>query len=39
MSAPRGKKNKDPGERQIAERLDGMTGAADLNDPQRYHGS
>jgi hypothetical protein len=37
--AVRGKKNKDAGDRQIAERLDRMTGAADLNDPQRYHGS
>jgi hypothetical protein len=27
------------GARQIAERLDAMTGAADLDNPQRYHGT
>jgi hypothetical protein len=32
-------KNDDAGAKQIAERLDDMTGAADLNDPQRYHGT
>jgi hypothetical protein len=35
----RRKKTKSAGERQIAERLESMTGAADLDDPQRYHGS
>jgi len=27
------------GARQIAQRLDDMTGAADLDNPQRYHGT
>ena len=35
----RRKKKKSPGDRQIAERLEDITGAADLDDPQRYHGS
>jgi hypothetical protein len=35
----RGRKQSDAGARQIAERLDDMTGAADLGNPQRYHGS
>jgi hypothetical protein len=35
----RRKKKKSAGEQQIAERLEQMTGAADLDDPQRYHGS
>jgi hypothetical protein len=32
-------KHEDAGARQISERLDAMTGAADLDNPQRYHGS
>ena len=35
----RGRKHQDAGAQQIAERLDDMTGAADLDNPQRYHGS
>jgi hypothetical protein len=35
----RARKHEDAGARQIAERLDDMTGAADLGNPQRYHGS
>jgi hypothetical protein len=35
----RRKGKKSAGERQIAERLEDMTGTADLDDPQRYHGS
>ena len=35
----RRRKHEDAGARQISERLDGMTGAADLDNPQRYHGS
>jgi len=35
----RSRKHEDAGARQIAERLDDMTGAADLGNPQRYHGS
>jgi hypothetical protein len=35
----RRKKNKDAGDRQIVEQLEHMTGAADLANPQRYHGS
>jgi hypothetical protein len=37
--AVRSKKHKDAGDRQIAEKLDDMVGTADLDDPQRYHGS
>jgi hypothetical protein len=33
------KKNKSRGDEQLAERLDEMIGTADLDDPQRYHGS
>ena len=35
----RRKGKKSAGERQIAERLEDMTGTTDLDDPQRYHGS
>jgi hypothetical protein len=35
----RRRKHEDAGARQISERLDAMTGAADLDNPQRYHGS
>jgi hypothetical protein len=35
----RRRKHEDAGAQQIAERLDDMTGAADLTNPQRYHGS
>jgi hypothetical protein len=35
----RRRKHEDAGARQISERLDDMTGAADLDNPQRYHGS
>jgi hypothetical protein len=35
----RNKKKKNAGDRQIEEQLEHMTGAADLGDPQRYHGS
>jgi hypothetical protein len=35
----RKKKSKNAGDRQIEDRLENMTGAADLDDPQRYHGS
>jgi hypothetical protein len=35
----RRKGKKSAGDRQIAEQLDKMSGAADLDDPQRYHGS
>ena len=35
----RRKKKKTAGDRQIAERLDEMAEAPDLDDPQRYHGS
>ena len=35
----RRRKRESAGARQIAERLDDMTGAADLDNPQRYHGS
>ena len=37
--AVRRKKNKDAGDRQIAEQLDAVSGTPDLDDPQRYHGS
>jgi hypothetical protein len=33
------KKNKDAGDRQIAEQLEAVSGTPDMNDPQRYHGS
>ena len=33
------KKNKTAGDRQIADQLEAVSGTADLNDPQRYHGS
>jgi hypothetical protein len=33
------KKNKDAGDRQIAAQLEAVSGTADLDDPQRYHGS
>ena len=35
----RSKKKKNAGDRQIEEKLESMTGAADFGDPQRYHGS
>jgi hypothetical protein len=39
LSKVRAKKKKDAGDRQIEEKLESMTGAADFGDPQRYHGS
>jgi hypothetical protein len=33
------KKHKSPGDQQIVEQLEAVSGPADLNDPQRYHGS
>jgi hypothetical protein len=39
LKQARKKQGKSPGDRQIAEKLEQMTGAADLGNPQRYHGS
>jgi len=35
----RNRKKKTAGDRQIEERLEEVSGAQDLGDPQRYHGS
>jgi hypothetical protein len=35
----RRKSKKSAGDRQIAEQLENVSGTADLDDPQRYHGS
>jgi hypothetical protein len=39
LKSIKSKKQKTPGDRQIEERLADMTGAGDLGNPQRYHGS
>jgi len=39
LKTVRRKKYKDAGDRQIAKRLEKMSGTPDLDDPRRYHGS
>jgi hypothetical protein len=39
LTKMRKQKRKTAGDRQIEERLEDLSGAQDLGDPQRYHGS